>query len=126
MERAMVSSISPFSFLVLILVLVSRVTSLQCDLRPSSLDDFSHSIETADAEEARVAALCHVVCINYALPTGGNSTNSTNGTDGGGGEPMTPVSSFVSVECLHILHAIFAGIASDHHLQWPEKGIITY
>ena len=109
----MASSLFPLLCLVLALVLVSRVAGQDCS-GDARLDDIAHSIETADAAEARVAAFCHVVCINYALPSGGNSTNSTNSsneTDGGGGEPMMPVSSlsytFVSAECLHIISSVF-------------------
>ena len=77
---------SPFSFcLVLTLVFVLRVEGQNCDStssfshlftpEPSSLSDSSHSVVTENAEEARVAAFCHVACINYFF---GNGTNDTN------------------------------------------------
>ena len=61
------------------LVLVSRVAGQPCGKAP--LSDITHSIETADAAEARVTALCHVVCTNYVLQPGVNSTNGTNSTN---------------------------------------------
>ena len=69
-------SLVSYSRLVLALVLVSRVASLQCSSsnitndytpEPSSLNDGIHSLVTVNTEEARVAALCHVTCINYLL-----------------------------------------------------------
>ena len=135
----MASSLFSLLCLVLALVLVSRVAGQNCSASGDArLDDIAHSIETADAAEARVAALCHVVCINYALPTGTNctnctnSTNPTNGTDGGGGEPMIPVSSWsyviVSAECLYTSYIScpsFTGNASVHQVQRPKKGSYT-
>ena len=118
------------SCLVLALAFVSRVWNLQCSsadsrvnssdnagvfmLEPSSLNDTSHSVVTEDAQEARVSALCHVVCINYLLqPSVNSSTNATatnatcpnmtcpngNGTNGTdvGGEPAMPVSCPVAI-----------------------------
>ena len=82
----MPSSTVSYSRLVLALALVSRVASLQCSSsnitndyapEPSSLNDGIHSLVTVNAEEARVAALCHVTCINYFLRSlSGNSSNS--------------------------------------------------
>ena len=81
---------SPFSFcLVLTLVFVLRVEGQNCDStssfshlftpEPSSLSDSSHSVVTENAEEARVAAFCHVACINYLFQSvSGNGTNDTN------------------------------------------------
>ena len=81
---------SPFSFcLVLTLVFVLRVEGQNCDStsplsplltpEPSSLSDSSHSVVTGNAEEARVAAFCHVACINYFFQSmSGNGTNDTN------------------------------------------------
>ena len=73
---------SLFSFcLVLTLVFVWRVEGQNCD-STSSLSDSSHSVVTGNAEEARVAAFCHVACINYFFqPLSGNGTNGTNGTN---------------------------------------------
>ena len=70
---------SPFSFcLVLTLVFVWRVEGQNCD-STSALSDSSHSVVTGNAEEARVAAFCHVACINYFFRSmSGNGTNDTN------------------------------------------------
>ena len=90
----MASSLFSFSLVLTLLFLVSRVEGLQCRSNttnalndyapePSSLNDGIHSLVTVNATEARVAALCHVTCINYFLRSlsggngGGNSSNST-------------------------------------------------
>ena len=46
--------------------------------QPSSLSDTVHEVVTENAEDVRVAALCHIACINYVLNPGG--ANSTNGS----------------------------------------------
>ena len=72
------ASLFTFSLVMTLVLLVSRVKGLQCSSNttnavneytpePSSLDDGTHSLVTVNAEEARVAALCHVTCINYLL-----------------------------------------------------------
>lgn len=56
-------------FIVVLDVFMSTASpSLQCPT-PSSLSDTSHSVVTDDPQEARVAALCHVQCINYLCNT---------------------------------------------------------
>lgn len=47
-------------------------------LTPSSLSDTSHSVVTASAQEARVTALCHVVCINYLTANFNAAMNGTS------------------------------------------------
>ena len=44
-----------------------------------SPSDIVHSIVTRDSDEARTAALCHVMCLDFIFE-GGNGTNGTNFT----------------------------------------------
>ena len=60
--------------------------------QPSSLSDTVHEVVTEGADDVRVAALCHVACINYILNPGG--ANSTKGSMMNGSmtmDAMTPV-----------------------------------
>ena len=92
----MASSLFSFSLVLTLLFLVSRVEGLQYSSNttnnlndympePSSLTDGIHSLVTVNAAEARVAALCHVTCINYFLRSlsGNGSGNSSNSTTPG-------------------------------------------
>ena len=53
----------------------------------ATLSDTVHQVVTENAEDARVAALCHVACINYVLNPGvANSTNGSMMNNGSSGE----------------------------------------
>ena len=78
----MASSLFSFCLVLTLVFVLPRVEGQNCDSTsplltpaPSSLSDSSHSVVTENAEEARVAAFCHVACINYFF---GNGTNDTN------------------------------------------------
>jgi hypothetical protein len=79
----MASPLSLSCLLLLALALASRASAqLQCFDQPPPLDDTVHALRTADADEARTAALCHVACLNFVVgpPGGGGGGACDNGT----------------------------------------------
>ena len=71
-----------------LLVIVSLVIALASFLRVSSPapdqvspSDSGHSLVTKDAEKAKIAALCHVACLNFLFDPTDGAANDTNGTE---------------------------------------------
>ena len=86
------SSLSLSCCLILSLASLYGVYGQECsteapDTTASSLSDTVHQVMTESAEDVRVAALCHVACINYVLNPGvANSTNGSMMNNGSSGE----------------------------------------
>ena len=73
--------------------------------QPSSLSDTVHEVVTESAEDARVAALCHVVCLNYILNPGGLNFTNVSMMNNGTGIRVAPM---ISVRLLLFVQWLFS------------------